>query len=58
MTTTSSPNRGKRGYQEITNDEVQLYDRQIRLWGLEAQSRMRNARILGILFYSGCSCVL
>ncbi|KAF9191766.1 SUMO-activating enzyme subunit 1 [Haplosporangium sp. Z 767] len=30
----------------ITEDEVALYDRQIRLWGLEAQHRMRNASIL------------
>ncbi|KAG0319390.1 SUMO-activating enzyme subunit 1 [Dissophora globulifera] len=27
-------------------DEAALYDRQIRLWGLEAQHRMRNASIL------------
>lgn len=31
---------------EITEDEAALYDRQIRLWGLEAQRRMRNATIL------------
>ncbi|KAJ3300385.1 SUMO-activating enzyme subunit 1 [Borealophlyctis nickersoniae] len=30
----------------ITKEEVDLYDRQIRLWGLEAQQRMRNAKIL------------
>ncbi|ORX92994.1 SUMO-activating enzyme subunit 1 [Basidiobolus meristosporus CBS 931.73] len=30
----------------ISEDEVALYDRQIRLWGLEAQQRMRNASIL------------
>ncbi|KAI5806538.1 hypothetical protein DFH27DRAFT_498097 [Peziza echinospora] len=30
----------------ISADEVALYDRQIRLWGMEAQSRMRNAKIL------------
>ncbi|KAG0098110.1 SUMO-activating enzyme subunit 1, partial [Podila epicladia] len=29
-----------------TLDEAALYDRQIRLWGLEAQQRMRNASIL------------
>ncbi|VDB85552.1 unnamed protein product [Peniophora sp. CBMAI 1063] len=29
----------------ITEDEGALYDRQIRLWGLEAQQRMRNATI-------------
>ncbi|KAJ4303078.1 E1 ubiquitin-activating protein aos1 [Kalmusia sp. IMI 367209] len=27
-------------------DEIALYDRQIRLWGLEAQNRIRNANIL------------
>ncbi|KAG8907089.1 hypothetical protein FRB99_005344 [Tulasnella sp. 403] len=32
----------------ITEDEAALYDRQIRLWGLEAQERMRNATILVI----------
>ncbi|KAF8574888.1 hypothetical protein K439DRAFT_1630532 [Ramaria rubella] len=31
--------------QHITEDEAALYDRQIRLWGLEAQQRMRNATI-------------
>ncbi|KIO19712.1 hypothetical protein M407DRAFT_246078 [Tulasnella calospora MUT 4182] len=30
----------------ITEDEAALYDRQIRLWGIEAQERMRNATIL------------
>ncbi|CUS10940.1 unnamed protein product, partial [Tuber aestivum] len=30
-------------------DEVALYDRQIRLWGMEAQARMRNAHILVII---------
>ncbi|KAI8824825.1 uncharacterized protein EV422DRAFT_516326 [Fimicolochytrium jonesii] len=30
----------------ITKDEADLYDRQIRLWGLEAQQRMRQSRIL------------
>ncbi|ORZ16820.1 hypothetical protein BCR41DRAFT_380919 [Lobosporangium transversale] len=32
--------------EHITEDEAALYDRQIRLWGLEAQHRMRNASIL------------
>ncbi|KAF9426575.1 SUMO-activating enzyme subunit 1 [Podila epigama] len=32
--------------ESITEDEAALYDRQIRLWGLEAQQRMRNASIL------------
>jgi molybdopterin/thiamine biosynthesis adenylyltransferase len=31
---------------EITADELKLYDRQIRLWGMEAQNRLRNARVL------------
>ncbi|KAJ3053764.1 hypothetical protein HK097_003449 [Rhizophlyctis rosea] len=30
----------------ITKEEVALYDRQIRLWGLDAQQRMRNAKVL------------
>ncbi|RPB26772.1 hypothetical protein L211DRAFT_835105 [Terfezia boudieri ATCC MYA-4762] len=30
----------------ITADEVAIYDRQIRLWGMEAQARMRNSKIL------------
>ncbi|KIY44777.1 hypothetical protein FISHEDRAFT_67326 [Fistulina hepatica ATCC 64428] len=32
----------------ITEDEAALYDRQIRLWGMEAQQKMRNATILVI----------
>ncbi|KAF8339605.1 uncharacterized protein EI90DRAFT_3144002 [Cantharellus anzutake] len=30
----------------ITEDEAALYDRQIRLWGLDAQQRMRNATVV------------
>lgn len=30
----------------ISADEVALYDRQIRLWGMESQARMRNSKIL------------
>ncbi|KAG9296401.1 hypothetical protein G9A89_014993 [Geosiphon pyriformis] len=30
----------------LTEDEAELYDRQIRLWGIEAQQRMRNSNIL------------
>ncbi|GAA5995107.1 hypothetical protein JCM5350_003272 [Sporobolomyces pararoseus] len=30
----------------ITEDEAALYDRQLRLWGVEAQNRMRNSHIL------------
>ncbi|KAI9225805.1 MAG: hypothetical protein DHS80DRAFT_25833 [Piptocephalis tieghemiana] len=32
----------------ITEDEAALYDRQIRLWGVDAQTRLRNARVLVI----------
>eukprot|EP01083_Nonionella_stella_P067214 177620_1 len=31
---------------EITEDEAKLYDRQIRVWGMEAQLRMRNSNVL------------
>lgn len=30
----------------ITEDEAALYDRQLRLWGVEAQNRMRQSRVL------------
>lgn len=30
----------------ITDDEAALYDRQIRLWGAEAQKKLREAKIL------------
>ncbi|KAF2823981.1 hypothetical protein CC86DRAFT_384494 [Ophiobolus disseminans] len=30
----------------ISADEIALYDRQIRLWGVQAQEKMRNANIL------------
>jgi len=30
----------------VTEQEVTQYDRQIRLWGLEAQNRLRNSKIL------------
>ncbi|KAJ3206442.1 hypothetical protein HDU82_004515 [Entophlyctis luteolus] len=30
----------------LSEDEMALYDRQIRLWGLEAQTKMRSARVL------------
>ncbi|ODV89217.1 hypothetical protein CANCADRAFT_3848 [Tortispora caseinolytica NRRL Y-17796] len=32
--------------QSISADEVALYDRQIRLWGLDGQNRMRNSSVL------------
>lgn len=31
---------------ELTEQETELYDRQIRLWGLESQKRIRTSRIL------------
>ncbi len=31
---------------DLTEAEAQLYDRQIRLWGLEAQQRLRKSRVL------------
>ncbi|ORY79992.1 hypothetical protein BCR37DRAFT_403198 [Protomyces lactucae-debilis] len=34
------------GSHGISADEVALYDRQIRLWGMAAQERLRNAHIL------------
>ncbi|KZT28337.1 hypothetical protein NEOLEDRAFT_1058770 [Neolentinus lepideus HHB14362 ss-1] len=45
MSTTEDP-ASKTLPVQITEDEAALYDRQIRLWGLEAQQRMRNATIL------------
>ena len=32
----------------LKKDEVALYDRQIRLWGMEAQTRLRNSKVLVI----------
>ncbi|KAJ3044023.1 hypothetical protein HDV00_003552 [Rhizophlyctis rosea] len=43
---TAKKARTEAGESTITKEEVQLYDRQIRLWGLEAQQRMRTAKIL------------
>ncbi|KAH3902447.1 related to DNA damage tolerance protein RHC31 [Saccharomycodes ludwigii] len=31
---------------ELTKDEIELYDRQIRLWGISAQQRMRSSKVL------------
>merc|ERR1711936_982034 len=42
-TTTSSTSGGGSG---LTDEEAALYDRQIRLWGVEAQQRLRKAKIL------------
>ncbi|KAG4305754.1 hypothetical protein PORY_000664 [Pneumocystis oryctolagi] len=30
----------------VSQDEIDIYDRQIRLWGIQAQTRIRNARVL------------
>ncbi|KAK6453920.1 uncharacterized protein RJT20DRAFT_146908 [Scheffersomyces xylosifermentans] len=32
--------------EQLTNDEIALYDRQIRLWGMATQLRLRSAKIL------------
>ena len=32
--------------ENLSADEIALYDRQLRLWGIEAQNRMRKAHIL------------
>lgn len=34
----------------LTNDEAELYDRQIRLWGVNAQSRLRQSKVLMLGF--------
>lgn len=34
----------------VTEDEAALYDRQIRLWGLEAQNHMRRAHVVLVSF--------
>lgn len=31
---------------ELTESEAQRYDRQIRVWGAEAQARIQNSRVL------------
>jgi ubiquitin-like 1-activating enzyme E1 A len=31
---------------DFTEREAEVYDRQIRLWGVEAQRRMRDSRVL------------
>jgi len=36
----------------LTADEAKLYDRQIRLWGVEAQRRMRDSKVLLVGFRS------
>ncbi|KIK08009.1 hypothetical protein K443DRAFT_672893 [Laccaria amethystina LaAM-08-1] len=38
----------KTGKYDLTEEEASRYDRQMRLWGIEAQQRMRNSTILVI----------
>lgn len=38
----------------ITEDEAALYDRQIRLWGLDAQRRFVDLRWTGLKGGGGC----
>jgi len=40
---------------QITEDEAKLYDRQIRLWGLDAQKRLRAAKVL-VVGMGGLGC--
>ncbi|WWC88317.1 uncharacterized protein L201_003225 [Kwoniella dendrophila CBS 6074] len=44
--TSSSTAQQNQTNDHITEDEASLYDRQIRLWGLEAQNRMRSSTVL------------
>ncbi|GLB38251.1 putative thiF family protein [Lyophyllum shimeji] len=41
-----STSNGPQPVNNLTEEEASRYDRQMRLWGLEAQQRMRNATIL------------
>ena len=34
------------GESALSSTEAELYDRQIRLWGVEAQKRLRSAKVL------------
>ena len=38
----------RKSHQELTQQETKLYDRQIRLWGLNGQQALRNAKIITI----------
>jgi len=40
---------------QISEQEAELYDRQIRLWGLDAQKRLRSAKVC-VLGMSGLGC--
>jgi ubiquitin-like 1-activating enzyme E1 A len=48
MNTSTSTNGGDEGTvaPALSAEEIALYDRQIRLWGAQAQERIRNANIL------------
>ena len=46
MTTGSAPPTMATANEGLSADEIALYDRQLRLWGVEAQNRMRKANIL------------
>jgi ubiquitin-like 1-activating enzyme E1 A len=41
-----SENPGDDSQLSITADEIALYDRQIRLWGVQAQENIRKAKVL------------
>lgn len=40
----------------ISNQEASLYDRQIRLWGLSAQNKIRSSHVVLVNALRGCSC--
>jgi ubiquitin-like 1-activating enzyme E1 A len=46
MTMDSAPATMATATESLSADEIALYDRQLRLWGIEAQNRMRKANIL------------
>lgn len=45
-TTTTGDDMTTTTGQSLTADEIAIYDRQIRLWGAQAQERIRSAHIL------------
>uniref|UniRef100_A0A1A9ZY41 SUMO-activating enzyme subunit 1 n=1 Tax=Glossina pallidipes TaxID=7398 RepID=A0A1A9ZY41_GLOPL len=42
----NGPNTNRAPEAELTETENELYDRQIRLWGLDSQKRLRTAKVL------------
>ena len=46
MSTSTSIISASNQHSDLTEEEASRYDRQMRLWGIEAQQRMRNATIL------------